>query len=59
MISEVTLAIVTKQGLNALSGVIHPYPTQAEAIKKAADAYRKTLLTPRTQALLKLLTKFS
>ena len=59
MISEVTLAIVTKQGLSALSGVIHPYPTQAEVIKKAADAYRKTLLTPRTQALLKLLTKFS
>ncbi len=59
MISEITLAIVTKQGLNALSGVIHPYPTQAEAIKKAADAYRRTLLTPRTQTLLKLLTKFS
>lgn len=59
MISEVTLAIVTKQGLSALSGVIHPYPTQAEAIKKAADAYRRTLLTPRTQSLLKLLTKFS
>jgi pyruvate/2-oxoglutarate dehydrogenase complex dihydrolipoamide dehydrogenase (E3) component len=59
MISEVTLAIVTKQGLNALSGVIHPYPTQAEAIKKAADTYRRTLLTPRTKSFLKLLTKFS
>jgi pyruvate/2-oxoglutarate dehydrogenase complex dihydrolipoamide dehydrogenase (E3) component len=59
MISEVTLAIVTKQGLNALSGVIHPYPTQAEAIKKAADAYRRTLLTPRTQTFLKVLTKLS
>lgn len=59
MISEITLAIVTKQGLSALSGVIHPYPTQAEAIKKAADSYRRTLLTPRTQSLLKLLTKFS
>jgi pyruvate/2-oxoglutarate dehydrogenase complex dihydrolipoamide dehydrogenase (E3) component len=59
MISEVTLAIVTKQGLSALSGVIHPYPTQAEAIKKAADAYRRTLLTPRSQSLLKLLTRFS
>jgi len=59
MISEVTAAIVTKQGLSALSGVIHPYPTQAEAIKKAADAYRRSLLTPRTQALLKLLTKLS
>ena len=59
MISEITLAIATKQGLNALSGVIHPYPTQAEAIKKAADAYRRTLLTPRTKFFLKLLAKFS
>lgn len=58
-IGEITLAIATKQGLNALSGVIHPYPTQAEAIKKAADAYRRTLLTPRTQSFLKLLTKLS
>jgi hypothetical protein len=34
MISEITLAMVTNQSLSALSGVIHPYPTQAEAIKK-------------------------
>jgi pyruvate/2-oxoglutarate dehydrogenase complex dihydrolipoamide dehydrogenase (E3) component len=59
MISEVTTAIVGKLGLSALSGVIHPYPTQAEGIKKAADSYRRTLLTPRTKQLLKLLTKFS
>ena len=57
MISEITLAIASKQGLNTLSSVIHSYPTQADAIKKAADAYRKTLLTPRTQAFLKFLTK--
>ena len=59
MISEITLAIATKQGLNQLSGIIHSYPTQADAIKKAADAYRKTLLTPRTKFFLKILTKFS
>jgi pyruvate/2-oxoglutarate dehydrogenase complex dihydrolipoamide dehydrogenase (E3) component len=59
MISEVTTAIVGKLGLSTLSGVIHPYPTQAEGIKKAADAYRRTLLTPRTKTLLKWLTKFS
>ncbi len=59
MISEITLAIASKQGLNTLSSVIHSYPTQADAIKKAADAYRKTLLTPRTQTLLKFLSKFS
>lgn len=59
LISEITLAIVAKVGLSQLSGVIHPYPTQAEAIKKAADAYRRTLLTPRTQKLLGFLTKLS
>lgn len=58
-ISEVTTAIVGGIGLNTLSTVIHPYPTQAEAIKKAADAYRRTLLSPRTKTLLGLLTKFS
>jgi pyruvate/2-oxoglutarate dehydrogenase complex dihydrolipoamide dehydrogenase (E3) component len=58
-ISEVTTAIVNKVGLNGLSSVIHPYPTQAEAIKKAADAYRRTLLTPTSKLFLGLLTKFS
>ena len=57
MISEVTTAIVHKLGLSKLSSVIHPYPTQAECIKKAADAYRRTLLTPRTKMLLGILTK--
>ena len=59
MISEVTTAIVNKVGLNGLSNVIHPYPTQAEAIKKVADTYRRTLLTPRTKFLLGVLSKLS
>jgi pyruvate/2-oxoglutarate dehydrogenase complex dihydrolipoamide dehydrogenase (E3) component len=59
IISELTTAIVGKIGLSQLSGIIHPYPTQAEAIKKAADAYRRTLLTPRTKKLLGFLTKLS
>lgn len=59
MISEITTAMVHQIGLSKLSSVIHPYPTQAEAIKKAADAYRKTLLTPKTKQLLGFLTKFS
>lgn len=59
MISEVTTAIVGKLGLSKLSSVIHPYPTQAEGIKKAADAYRRTLLTANTKRLLGLLTKLS
>ncbi|TFI56165.1 mercuric reductase [Mastigocladus laminosus UU774] len=57
MISEVTTAIVNKIGLSKMSSVIHPYPTQAEAIKKAADAYRRTLLTANTKRFLGLLAK--
>jgi pyruvate/2-oxoglutarate dehydrogenase complex dihydrolipoamide dehydrogenase (E3) component len=59
MISEVTAAIVGKVGLSKLSSAIHPYPTQAEGIKKAADAYRRTLLTPTSKKFLGLLTKLS
>ncbi|MEM8602316.1 MAG: mercuric reductase [Cyanobacteria bacterium P01_H01_bin.121] len=59
MISEITTAIVNKIGLSKLSGVIHPYPTQAEGIKKAADAYKRTLLTPTSKNLLKFLTKLA
>jgi pyruvate/2-oxoglutarate dehydrogenase complex dihydrolipoamide dehydrogenase (E3) component len=59
IISELTTAIVNKIGLSKLSSVIHPYPTQADGIKKAADAYRRTLLTPKTKKILGLLAKFS
>ena len=59
LISEITTAIVAKRGLSQLAKVIYPYPTQSEMIKKAADAYRRTKLTPRTQMLLKFLSKFS
>lgn len=58
-ISEITAAMVNNLGLSQLASVIHPYPTQAEAIKKAADAYRRTLLTPRSQFFLKLLARLS
>ncbi len=51
MISELTLAMVGKLGLGTISGVIHPYPTQAEAIKQAADAYSRTRLTPLVKTL--------
>lgn len=54
MISEITLAMVAGIGLGKLSDVIHPYPTQAEAIRKAADAYQKTRLTGGIKTLLNL-----
>jgi pyruvate/2-oxoglutarate dehydrogenase complex dihydrolipoamide dehydrogenase (E3) component len=52
MLSEVTEAIVGKLGLRTIAQVIHPYPTQAEAIKKVADAYNRTRLTPRVKGIL-------
>jgi len=51
MISELTLAMVGRLGLKTLATVIHPYPTQAEAIKKTADAYNRTRLTPLVKSV--------
>ena len=45
MINELSLAITEKLGLSAINRTIHPYPTQAEAIKRLADAYNRTRLT--------------
>ena len=39
MISQVTLAMANGVGLKGIAKTIHPYPTQAEVIRKAADAY--------------------
>ena len=46
MINGISLAIVARIGLAGIARVIHTYPTQAEAIKRAADAYNRTRLTP-------------
>lgn len=53
MINEITLAMVAGIGLGKLTEVIHAYPTQSEAIKKAADAYNRTRLTPTIRSLLR------
>jgi len=45
MISEFTLAMKGGLGLSTITGTIHPYPTQAEVIKKVANAWRKTTFT--------------
>ena len=46
MINEISLAMVGKLGLKTIAAVIHPYPTQAEAIKHLADEYNRSRLTP-------------
>lgn len=49
MISELTMAITNDIGLGRIADVIHPYPTQAEAIRKLGDAYNRTRLSPRVK----------
>lgn len=51
IISEITLAMAAGVDLGKIAGVIHPYPTQAEALRKAADAYNRGRLTPTIQKL--------
>src|ERR1700691_126268 len=53
MITELSLAMSAGIGLRALARVNHPYPTQAQAIKMAADAYLDTRQRPVRRWLLK------
>ena len=48
------VGLMLKQGLGlaAIGRTIHPYPTQAEAVKKLADAYNRTRLTPFVKKVL-------
>ncbi len=52
MISEITLAMVGGLGLGSIAATIHPYPTQAEAIKQVGDMYNRTRLTPLAKKVL-------
>ncbi|MHC4400214.1 MAG: mercuric reductase [Planctomycetota bacterium] len=51
MISEITLAMTHGLGLKKIAEVIHPYPTQAEAIRKVGDLYNRSRLTPFVKSL--------
>jgi pyruvate/2-oxoglutarate dehydrogenase complex dihydrolipoamide dehydrogenase (E3) component len=46
MIGEIALAMTAGIGLGKIGSTIHPYPTQGEVFRKAADAWRRTRLTP-------------
>jgi pyruvate/2-oxoglutarate dehydrogenase complex dihydrolipoamide dehydrogenase (E3) component len=51
MISELTVAMQAGMGLGQLAGVIHPYPTAAEAIRQCGDAYNRERLTPTVKGI--------
>ncbi|MEO8198574.1 MAG: mercuric reductase [Thermoanaerobaculia bacterium] len=53
LVSEISVAMSGGLTLGALGSVIHPYPTRAEAIRKAGDAWNRRRLTPRSKNLLR------
>lgn len=52
-ISELTVAIAARIGLTTIALTVHPHPTQAEAIRKIANAYNRTRRTSRVSWLLR------
>ncbi|MEM9352678.1 MAG: mercuric reductase [Planctomycetota bacterium] len=52
MISEICLAMTAGIGLKQVASTIHPYPTQAEAIRKVGDQYNRTRLTPTVKSIM-------
>jgi pyruvate/2-oxoglutarate dehydrogenase complex dihydrolipoamide dehydrogenase (E3) component len=55
MINEFSVLMKAGVGLSTICGTIHPYPTQAEVVKKVANAWRKTTFTEGKK---KILTKW-
>jgi pyruvate/2-oxoglutarate dehydrogenase complex dihydrolipoamide dehydrogenase (E3) component len=57
LISEISVAMAAGMGLGSLASVIHPYPTQAEAIRQLGDTYNRTRLTPAVKRLFNLILR--
>ncbi|MFQ5580431.1 MAG: mercuric reductase [Nitrospiria bacterium] len=53
LISELTLAMQAGIGLGTIGKTIHPYPTQAEVIKRVANAWRKESFTEGKKNILR------
>ncbi|MEX2581386.1 MAG: mercuric reductase [Verrucomicrobiales bacterium] len=51
MMGTVVTAMTQGIGLGSLANVIHPYPTQGEAVRKVGDLYNRTRLTPTVKSL--------
>jgi pyruvate/2-oxoglutarate dehydrogenase complex dihydrolipoamide dehydrogenase (E3) component len=58
MISQWTLAVAQRTKLSVLAGLIVPYPTRAEAAKRAAGSFfAPRLFSDRTKALVRFLSR--
>ena len=59
LISEINVAMTNGLGLSKIGATIHPYPTQADAIRKLGDQFNKTKLTPFSQKILSFLMRLN
>lgn len=54
LLSEITLAMVTGKGVKPLCrGMIHPYPTQSDVVKRATSQYYEKKMSPFLGKILK------
>ena len=53
LIAQLTLAMTKGLGLSAIADTVHAYPTRSELIRKVADEYNLTRVTPTMQWALK------
>ncbi|MBM79480.1 MAG: mercuric reductase [Planctomycetaceae bacterium] len=58
MISEICLAMTNNLGIKSIGGTIHPYPTQADAIRKLGDAFNRTRMSPKVRRLFERVFSF-
>jgi pyruvate/2-oxoglutarate dehydrogenase complex dihydrolipoamide dehydrogenase (E3) component len=49
MIGQASYAMARAATLSDFASVVYPYPTQSEGLRRAGDAYRRSLLTPRVR----------
>jgi len=53
LVGEVSLAMTHGLSMGHIASTIHPYPTRSEVIKRAADQFNRTRLTPFVARLLR------
>jgi pyruvate/2-oxoglutarate dehydrogenase complex dihydrolipoamide dehydrogenase (E3) component len=46
LIGEIAVLAAGRVPLSTLAGIVHPYPTRADAIRRTGDLYNRTRLTP-------------
>ena len=59
IIGSLSIAMTQGIGLGAIASCIHPYPTQADAVRRCGDLYNKTKLTPLAKTALEKFTSWT